>query len=549
MNNTRIPAFAGKQNPGNSSSTPAAEGAFLQKQGFRLIVIIGMVLCIGCFTFHKKPEPKVVTIGGALAGKINPILVSESALTAIDANIFDGLIQTNDQMEIIPHLAERWVYSSDRKELVIHLRHGVKFHDGVEFTADDVKFTYDAIMQPDIGSYLSSEFTAVDRIEVDGKYRVRVFFKEPNVNFLYTMRIGILPKHCLTIESLKQPDLPFHHHPIGTGPFSVERWNADTLTLIANPDYFLGKPKLDRIIVRSFQNQSVMWSQLMTEQIDATEDILPADYKVLLTNPNVRGYKTPARYYYMVILNLQSPLFEDINVRQALNYAIDRQAIIDELFLGEGSIARSVFPPDSYMVNRSVPAYEYQPRKAMQMLAASGWKIDKKTRKLSKNGIPFEFTVMIDQDNTLKRQIASILDQELQELGIKLHLRSTPVSSLIDEYLLPKRFDACIAEMDSLYETNFGYVFYHSDQIKNGLNVGSYRNPKVDRIYDQLQIIVDPDMKKKLFDELQSELVQNPPGIFLFFPHRLAGVNNKYANIKPRSNDNILWNLREWELL
>jgi peptide/nickel transport system substrate-binding protein len=515
------------------------------------LILIGFIIALGfgCKVLHKKSDPKVVTIGGVLADKINPILVSESTLTAIDANIFDGLIRTNDQMEIIPHLAERWLYNADRKELNIYLQPGVKFHDGVEFTAEDVKFTYDAIMRPDIGSYLSSEFTSVDRIEVDGKYRVRIFFKEPNVNFLYTMRVGILPKHCLTFDALKQPNLPFHRHPIGTGPFSVERWDTDTLTLTANPDYFLGKPKLDRIIVRSFQNENVMWSQLMTEQIDATEGILPEDYKVLLTNPKVKGYKTPARYYYMVILNLHSPLFDDINVRQALNYAIDRQTIIDELFLGEGSIARTVFPPDSYITNHALSSYEYQPRLAMQMLAKSGWKIDKKTRKLSKNGKPFEFTLLIDQDNTLKRQIALILDQELQELGIKLHLRSIPVSNLVNDYLLPKKFDACIAEMDSLYEANFGYVFYHSDQIKNGLNVGSYHNPKIDHIYDQLQLVVAPDMKKRLFDELQSELVQNPPGILLFYPHRLAGVSNKFANIKPRSNDNILWNLREWEQL
>ncbi|MFB3895778.1 MAG: ABC transporter substrate-binding protein [bacterium] len=518
-----------------------------KKQLYTVFIIIGIISIFGCSWFHKKPTAKVVIIGGALADKINPILVSESALTAIDANIFDGLIQTNDQMEIIPHLAERWVYSSDRKELVIHLRQGVKFHDGVELTADDVKFTYDAIMRPDIGSYLSTEFTAVDRIEIDGKYRIRIFFKEPNVNFLYTMRIGILPKHCLTIDSLKQPDLPFHHHPIGTGPFSVEKWDDGTITLTANQEYFGGKPKIDRVIVRSFPNQSVMWSQLMTDQINVTEDILPADYKVLLTNPKIKAYKTPARYYFMVLLNSRNPLFSDIKVRQALNYAIDRQAIIDELFLGEGSIAKSIFPPDSYITNRTLQGYDYQPRKAMQLLAESGWKMDKKTRQLMKKGYPFEFTLLIDQDNTLKRQIASILDQELQELGIKLRLHSMPVSSLVNGYLLPKRFDACIAEMDSLYEANFGYVFYHSEQIRNGFNVESYQNPKVDHLYNQLQLVEDPELKKKLFDALQMEIIQNPPGILLFYPHRLAGVSNKYVNVKPRSNDNILWNLRDWD--
>ena len=165
-----------------------------------------------------------------------------------------------------------------------------------------------------------------------------------------------------------------------------------------------------------------------------------------------------------------------------------------------------------------------------------------------KNGRPFEFTLLIDQDNTMKRQIALILDQELQELGIKLQLKSLPISSLINDYLLPKKFDAAIAEIDTLYESNFGYIFYHADQIQNGLNAQSYSNPKVDRVYDQLQVTTDPESRKKLFNQLQLELAENPPGVFLFFPHRLAGVNGKFANIRPRSNDNIYWNLKEWEV-
>ncbi|MDI6782705.1 MAG: ABC transporter substrate-binding protein, partial [bacterium] len=502
----------------------------------------------GCFIFHKKPEPKSVTIGGVLTEKINPILVSESTLVAIDASIFDGLTRTNDQLEIIPHLAEQWEYSSDRKTLLIKLRTGVKFHDGVELTAEDVKFTYDAIMQPEVGSYLSSEFAAVDRIEVEGRSHLRIFFKEPNTNFLYTMRVGILPKHCLTFTDLTNPHFEFNRHPIGTGPFKVETWTDALLTLTANPVYFLGKPNLDRIMVRSLPNQTVMWTQLMTEQIDVTEDILPEDYKILLTNTKVQGYKTPTRHYYMVLLNNRSPLFADPKVRRALNYAIDKQAIIDEVLLGEGTFSGSIFPADSYLYNRSVTKYEYQPRVAQKLLREAGWVQDKKTRQLMKNGLPFEFTLLIDQDNILKRQIALILDQQLQELGIKMHLKSLPVSTLINDYLLPKKFDACIAEMDTLYETNFGYVFFHSGQINHGLNAQSYRNPMLDTLYDQIQVTVDAEARKKLFDQIQYELAQNPPGIFLFFPHRLAGVNKKFANIKPRSNDNILWNLKDWDV-
>ncbi|MCX7918855.1 MAG: ABC transporter substrate-binding protein [bacterium] len=515
---------------------------------FIAITSIGIAIFLGCSFIQNKPKLKTVVIGGVLGDKINPILVAESTLTAIETNIFDGLIQMNDQLELIPHLAQRWQYSPDRKELTIHLRAGVKFHDGVELTADDVKFTYDAIMHPKIASYLASEFNSVDHIEVLGRYQLRIVFKEPNTNFLYTMRIAILPKHRLTITDLQNPNLAFNRHPIGTGPFKVEQWIDETLILTANPDYFLGKPNLDRIIVRSLPNQTVTWSQLMTEQIDVAEGVLPEDYKVLLTNPKIQGYKTPARYYYMVILNNRSPLFADVRIRKALNYAVDKQAMIDEVLLGEGSIARSIFPPDSSLYNRTTPSFQYQPRTALKLLNDAGWSIDKKTRQLKKQGVPFEFTLLIDEDNTLKRQLALILDQQLQELGINLYLKSLPVSQLINEYLLPKKFDAAIAEMDSLYETNFGYAFFHSDQIQNGLNAFSYTNNALDKIYDQLQVTVDPDLRKDLIDQIQYELAVNPPGILLFFPYKLSGANTRIAYIHPRSSDNIYWNLKDWDI-
>jgi peptide/nickel transport system substrate-binding protein len=521
-----------------------------------LITVLFIVLLSSCSVFHwfqsllpnRKPDPKTVIIGSVLGNKINPILAGTSSSVAIWGSIFDGLVRINEESELIPHLAEKWKYRPDYNELVIYLRQGVKFHDGVELTAEDVKFTYEAIMHPDIGSYLSSEFESVTRIEAEGKYRVRIYFKEPNANFLYTLRTYILPKHLLTFKDLTNPELAFNRHPIGTGAFKIVDWTSDALLLEANPDYFLGKPNIDRVIIRSIKNPTESWADLMTGKVEVMEDIMPEDYRILVTEPSLQGYKSTGLHYYMVALNNHHPLFSDVRIRKALNYAIDKQAIIDEVLLGEGVVCKSIFPVEFFPSEHPIQKEQYQPRVAEKLFRDAGWVKDKKTHLLMKDGVPFEFTLLIDKENTLKQQIALILDQQLQEFGINFHLKSVPIDELVENYLLPKKFDAHLPEMNSLYESNFGYVFYHSSQNQNGRNVHSYRNPKVDKLYDQLLVTVDPKPRKQIFVQLHRELVEDPPGIFLFYPYRLAGVNKKFVNIKPRSNENILWNLEEWDV-
>jgi len=253
---------------------------------------------------------------------INPILTTRSISAALMELIFNRLVRINSKGEVEPDLAESWDVSSDGLVYTFYLRKGVKFHDGVECTAQDVKFTYDNILDPENNSPHRTSFRLVKDFKVIDKYTFRIALNEPSSYFLYRLIGEILPRHLLKEDKKKK--CSFNFHPVGTGPFRFKYWTKeDEIVLEYNPDYYGGRPNLDKIIVKTYPNSRDVWAALMRNEVDFILFIEREDYEVVKDDPTFKAYAIPADSYYAVVYDLSDPILADKRVREAIAYGID----------------------------------------------------------------------------------------------------------------------------------------------------------------------------------------------------------------------------------
>ena len=303
--------------------------------------------------------------------RLNPIVAPDVVTKWLIETIFDGLVAINDKMEIIPELATTWDISADGKVYTFKLRTDVKWHDGKPLTADDVKFTYDSIIDPKQPNTLAkSDYALVDKIEAVDPATVRFTLKSANSSFLSKLAVGIAPKALL--EGQQLDTAAFNRKPVGTGPFMVQEWTAgQKVVLVANPNYFRGKPKIDRLIWQVIPDSNVLTVQLVNGDIDGALIIDPKDLSKFQNNAKYKVYESIGANTY-IGFNNENPLFTDQRVRQALNYGLDKKAIIDQIVGGQGIWSTSEILAGTWAYNSNVNKYELRSGKS-QISPRCGW--------------------------------------------------------------------------------------------------------------------------------------------------------------------------------
>ncbi len=455
--------------------------------------------------------------------------------------IFDGLVRLDETLGVQPHLAASWEFSDDHRVLIFHLRKGIKFHDGIELTADDVKFTYDQLKNSDTRTAYSYTMEEVEQIVVRNPYTLEIRLKSPMAPLLSDLVIGILPKHLL--DSLHTPNIDFGVHPVGTGPFKVVTRSGMASLLQANENYFLGRPRVDQLIVKVYSSQESAWAGLLSGELDLFPYLSPIDFQRLHQISALQLYSTLKPYYYLLALNMRSPFFRDRTVRQALNFAINKEAIVKTVLKGHGYVSGGTLYPNSWAYNSNVAPYSYDPQKALTLLNAAGWQDRDGDHFLDKNGQRFEFTVYSNSGDDLKQRVLLLIQQQLLDVGIKMKVAFFDAANT--DFLFQKRFEAHFPEIDAGGDPDLNYRHWHSSQIDGGFNVGSYRNAEVDRLLEEGRHTFDQTKRKAIYDAFQRELLNDPPGIFLFWTDYLVGVNERFKGVKI-SPAGPFANIREW---
>jgi peptide/nickel transport system substrate-binding protein len=478
-----------------------------------------------------QPHPRVnqliiSSIGDA--SFLNPILAQDSASSDINGFIFNGLIKYNKDLNgFVGDLAESWkVEAGSEPVITFYLRKGVRWHDGKEFTADDVKFTYDKIMDEKTNTVRRSSYELVKKAEVLDRYIFRVTYKQPFSPGIDSWGMGIIPKHLL--EKVDINTASFNRKPIGTGPFRFVEWESDEkITVDANPQYFEGRPGLDGIIYRIIPEPALNEMEIFTRGVDYS-GISPYEFKRMNEVPFLKVYSQPSLGYTYIGYNLKNPLFQDKRVRQALTYAINREEIVQYVLYGLGVVATGPFPNHLWYCNPNVKPIPFDPEKARQLLAEAGWKEKNKDGVLMRDGKPFRFTLITNSGNDTRRDVGVLVQRQLREIGMDVTLEFYEWSVFLKDFINVKHFDACILGWGLSVDPD-AYEIWHSSQIEKGFNFISYRNPEVDRLWEEGRREYNQEKRKQIYWRIHELMAEDQPYTFLFVPLGISILQNKFA--------------------
>jgi peptide/nickel transport system substrate-binding protein len=500
----------------------------------------------------REPEikrPNAITIGSlADAKRLLPLLASDSASGDISGWVFNGLTKYDKNIKVTGDLAESWQVSPDGLQITFRLREGVLWHDGVEFTADDVLFTYNAVVDPRIPTPYSSNFGPVKKVEVTGKYTVRVTYKEPYAPALESWGMGIIPKHLL--EGKDITNVYYSRNPVGTGPYKLKEWvTGQKVILEAFENYFEGRPNIDTYVVRVIPDTATMFLELKFGGIDFM-GLTPPQYKLQADteffNKYFQKFRYPAFGYTYLGYNLLDPRFSDRRVREALTYAINKKDIIAGVLLGYGTPCTGPFPPESWAYNRAVNEHEYDPEKSQTLFAQAGWKRGPGGM-LEKNGRLFEFTVLVNQGNEARLKTAQIIKENLRHVGVTMNIKVLEWQAMLHEFIDKKRFEAVIMGW-SLSRDPDMFDIWHSSKTKEGdFNFISYKNEEVDRLLLEGRRTFDFEKRKKIYHRIHEILAGEQPYTFLYVPDALPVLHKRFKGVEKAPigiwYDFIHWNI------
>jgi peptide/nickel transport system substrate-binding protein len=471
---------------------------------------------------QADPNGKLVFSLGGEVSILNPILSTDSASSAVEGTIFTGMTKINKKLEVIPDLAKSWKVSKDGKTWTFYLRKDVKWHDGHPFTAEDVVFTFNSILDPKVNSVRRSNFI-IDgepiKFKALDKYTVQAILPKPFAPFLVRSGMSVIPKHLLKGKDINTAK--FNRKPIGTGPFKFKEWvTGDHVSVVRNPDYYLGKPKLAEIIYKVIPDSNAQLVALEAGEIDSA-GIPPKDYKRMKATEGINVFEYDSLLYTYLGLNMANPKFKDKRVRHALAYATNKKQLVSLIFKGLASPAYAPSSPVSWAYSDKVNKYPYNPKKAKKMLKEAG----------AEN---LEFTILVNQGNKEREKAAVVLQQQYKKVGVKVNIRVMEWSAMlkvINTPKAPKDFDAVIIGW-SLGLDPDAYSIWHSSQYPKGFNFINYDNPEADKLLEEGRTTMDKKDRKKIYAELWETIAEDQPYVFLWYPKSIIGVSERVGGLE-----------------
>jgi len=508
-----------------------------------------VILVLFLFSCGQKVERNPNTFVASSIGdarRLNPIIANDGASGTINDQLFNGLVKYDKDLKLIGDLAERWEITNSGKTVTFYLRKGVKWHDGVEFTAEDCLFTYRKLIDPNVATPYGSSYMDVKKAEAAGKYTFRVTYKEPFSPALESWGMAIIPKHLLDGKDINTDG--FNRKPVGTGPYKFKEWIAgQKIVLEANSEYFEGRPNIDQFIFRIIPDSATMFQELLSGGVDMM-GLNPLQYlrksETRRIRESYRKFRYPANAFTYLGYNLRSPLFSEVKVRQALSYAINRQSIIDGIVLGLGRPCTGPFSYVSWAYNPNAKSYAYDPELARRMLAEAGWKESAATGMVEKNGRPFRFTIMTNQGNNERIRTAEIIQQDFKKIGIDVNIRVMEWQAFLEQ--IDKRsFDAIILGWSMGRDPDL-YDIWHSSKTKKGeYNFIGYKNAEVDRLLIEGRRTFDLGKRKKIYYRIHEILADEQPYAFLYVPDATPIVHKRFKGVAVAPLG-IMYNFREW---
>ncbi len=511
--------------------------SFLSAVGKRRLALIVAalfalgVLAMACAPAEDEVEPddpeepteeelkvggEIIVANNADVDTLDPGQYTDLYSGRVLSQIFDTLILMDFDGDFQPGLAEDWDIDEGGAVWTFYLREGVKFHDGTEMTAEDVKFSFNRLKDEDYGSPRRGDFVVIEEMNIIDDYTIEVILKEPNMVFMTDLGVGyIVPKHY--VEEVG--DSEFAEKPIGTGPFAFVEHRVDDYTeLEAFVEHWAGRPYLDRLTFRPIPEVSTRIVELETDGIQVMAEVPGEELERLADEPGIKVDTVTGTNWRVLAMNTDREPFNDPNVRKAIAHAIDKERIIETVYPGTSIPAEGPIPPTSWAHDPEFEGRSYDLERAKDYLAESDYP----------DG--FEATLMISEGEEIYRE-APLIQSMLAELDVKIDIQSLEWGTFL-ERLTTQDFDmlrvgwTTNVEPDSLL-----YNTFHSSSDQ--FNMFGYENPRVDELLDKGRVEPDIDRRTEIYREAQQLIVEDAPGVFIYHDERVLAYRDYVEDMKP----------------
>ncbi|MDC0036955.1 peptide-binding protein [bacterium] len=500
-----------------------------------------LMVVFGC---AQAPQTDTLMLRlGAEPSMLNPILSTDSPSSSVNGYVFNGLLTVEPSLELVPDLAESFTVSDSGLEFVFKLKRNVTWHDGVRFTAHDVKFTYDLILNPKTNTVRRSDYiidgTPIEFRVID-EYTLQVRLPKPFAPILNRLSMGIIPKHIY--EHVDVNVATANQRPIGTGSFKFKRWEAAQFVLLErNEDFFGVLPKLKHMLLKIIPDNNTALVSFEKEEI-LSSGVPAKDVERIAHRPQFDVHRYYDLAYTYLGFNCQNPLFKDKVLRQAIAQSIDKQAIVDGILLGYAKAAHIPTSPEMWTYPKTSFSYRYSPQHALQLLTQNGYEYDAQRNVLSKNGIPVSFKIITNKGNKDREKATVLIQSQLKKIGIDVSIQLMEWSSfiaIVNANQSPKEYDAIILGW-SLGLDPDGYSLWHSSQYPQGFNIGGYKNKVVDGYLQQGRVELDRTKRAQVYQRLYDVIAKDVPYVFLYYPESLVGMNTRVQGLSPAGPAGLL---------
>ena len=506
-------------------------GLLLQIRKSAILILLGVfltVFLISCIKLDDTSGQKELSKENVLRydvsnpfASLNPATVKASGSNHIFPLLYSYLFVPDNSGELRPDLATKWIFNPEKLQWTIYLRKNAVFHNNKAVTSKDVKYSYEMKLK----NLRPGLYSVIDRIYLlsDTILCIRLTKEDP-----------LILQKIWDFEIFPYPDdgeIDYYNHPIGSGSFKFKERHANKeIHLEANANYYNGRPSLDKIVFYYQPDKEKAWTRLLAGETDIAQEITPKNYEM------IRQYKHRfyfdhyvLSYYTILLYNTYDPLFSDPKVRLALTLAIDCEHIVKDILNGYGKAANGPMGVDSPYHNPAIKPVPYNPQKAMALLKEAGWTHDSKGWSFRNAEKPFEFTLFVYKESQIEKKVARYIQLCLNEIGIRVILRTLPFEELKKKYFGNTEFQAVLTEIGGAYRNPEDLEDYWMPGTNGKSIAGCFEHPEVTRLIKKGFEEKDPLKKKELFYRAEALITSLQPGTFLFQKTAINAMSKRFS--------------------
>jgi len=509
----------------------------------------------GVLRFSEYADPK----------NLNPSLNSASPTLDLSMFIYSWTIRYDsharpfpDALIEVPTIANGDV-SKDGRTLKYKLRHNIKWQDGVALTCQDLRFTWQVVMNPHNNVITTDGYKDIGSIDCSNPYVAVIHMKRLYAPFLQQLwsvngNSPILPEHLLAKYNDDKGSFntaPYNALPVGSGPFKVVSWQrGQEVRMEANPDFYLGKPKLNTVIYKIVADENTVVAELQAHELDMLalgSGLKWPEYQSIAADPKngLTAIRVDSFQWSHVDFNLRHPIVSDVQVRRALAYATNRQEIIEKLAHGSGIPAETdQHPKLSWAYTNDIAHYPFDPVKAKALLDADGWKVGPDGIRV-KNGQRLEFTLSTQTESNLGKEVQTFLQGAWHDVGVQVDVKNYPTSQFFDNssegILQGGHYDAAVFSWIGAADPDDNAIYSGNNLAPKGQNAMMWENAKATAAMADALNTVDQARRKRDYAIVQQQLALDVPTIITYFARVPYVYNNDLKGFDPSPVISAFW--------